>query len=71
MCAQIVQVHESTNYVSGRFVTVLAPLSQKEVVEVVSLAPRGQISERLCQQIVDVSDPHLAVKFCAGMLSGR
>ena len=49
------------------FVVLPALVSLKDIVEVVSLAPRGQISERLCQQIVEVSVPQVAEQFCAGM----
>ena len=37
------------------FVAVPMPLTLKEIVEVVCLAPQGQTSERLCQRIVEVS----------------
>ena len=52
----IVPVPESTAIFVARFVVVRAPLKLKGIVEV-GFAPRGQISERFCQQIVEISAP--------------
>ena len=66
ICAQILQVPSTSQRVFCRtFVAVPAPL-HKEIVEL-GLAPRGQTSERRCQQIVEVSAPQVAEPFCVGM----
>ena len=67
ICAQILQVPSTSQRVFCRtFVAVPAPLHLKEIVEL-GLAPRGQTSERRCQQIVEVSAPQVAEPFCVGM----
>ena len=52
-------------HVAELIVAVLVPHSLKENVEVANLAHHVQVSERVCEQTVQVSAPQVAEKFVA------